>query len=63
MANKIKQISEIANELYLDRVNNFLTLPVFAEHYGISDEVAKIILDLGRLKQEQPAQFDFPKDK
>ena len=29
---------------YLDRVNNFLTLEMFAEHYGISESLASSMI-------------------
>lgn len=35
-------------ELYRDWVNNFLTVQVFAEHYGISLRLANDIIDTGR---------------
>lgn len=38
---------EIIN-IYLDWVNNFLSLDKFAEHYGISEIDAHYIIDLGR---------------
>jgi hypothetical protein len=34
--------------LYLDYLNNFLTVSAFADHYGMSDYQAEIILDAGR---------------
>jgi hypothetical protein len=34
--------------LYLDYLNNFLTVSAFADHYGMSDSQAEIILDTGR---------------
>jgi len=34
-------------EMYLDYVNNFLTIPCFAEFYGISKERAVRILVIG----------------
>ena len=33
--------------MYLDWVNNFLSVECFAEHYQISVEDAKIIIDIG----------------
>ncbi len=42
-------------EMYLDWVNNFLTVPVFAEHYGITEEYANYIIDLGRKHNELAA--------
>ena len=34
--------------MYLDYVNNFLTVDKFAEHYGISLRLANDIVDVGR---------------
>lgn len=34
-------------QVYLDWVNNFLTVPVFAEHYGITIEHAHEIIGAG----------------
>ena len=31
--------------MYLDYVNNFLTVGAFAEHYGISEELATAIIN------------------
>lgn len=47
--NKINVIdSGTAISMYLDWFNNFLTLPRFAEYYGISESFAKNIIDRGR---------------
>lgn len=35
-------------EMYLDWLNNFLSVAAFAAHYGISEEKAEKIIDLGR---------------
>lgn len=35
--------------MYLDWVNNFLTVEAFAEHYSITEESAQKIIDCGRL--------------
>ena len=35
-------------KMYLDYLNNFLTLGAFAEHYGISDEQALMIIEKGK---------------
>ena len=35
-------------KMYLDYVNNYLTISVFAEHYLISNKLAKLLLDEGR---------------
>lgn len=36
-------------EMYLDYVNNFLTVEAFACHYGISVQVAEQIIMAGQL--------------
>lgn len=35
--------------LYLDYVNNFISVSAFAQHYCISDKAAETIISLGRL--------------
>jgi len=35
-------------ELYLDWINNFLTLEPFAEYYGITLEEAATVINTGR---------------
>lgn len=35
-------------ELYLDYVNNFLTVARFAEYYGMSIEYANHVIEIGR---------------
>jgi hypothetical protein len=35
-------------EIYLDYVNNFLTVAVFAEYYGMSIRAAHSFIDRGR---------------
>jgi len=34
-------------DLYLDYVNNYLTVKVFAEHHGITEELALLMLKEG----------------
>jgi len=38
--------------LYLDYVNNFLTVEKFAEHYGISFQLADMIISEGKERHE-----------
>jgi hypothetical protein len=38
----------ILNKMYVDYFNNFLTVQAFADHYNITTEKAKKIIDLGR---------------
>lgn len=43
------QLSNKLTEMYLDYVNNFLTVSAFAQYYFISDKAAEHIIELGRL--------------
>lgn len=38
--------------MYLDWVNNFLTVGKFAEYYGISEDYAQQIIKIGRIQHE-----------
>lgn len=40
-------------EMYLNWANNFLSVPKFADHYGISEAKAHKVIKLGRLLHEQ----------
>jgi len=40
-------------KMYLDYVNNFLTVSSFAEWYGLDEEDANIIIDMGRKYNER----------
>lgn len=49
---KTQITAELTNNieaLYLDYVNNFLTVSTFAQHYCISDKAAENVISLGRL--------------
>lgn len=35
-------------EIYLDWINNFLSIQCFADHYGISDDDAKQLIETCR---------------
>lgn len=41
-------IKFIMQRIYLEYINNFLTLEAFASHYDISELQAQRIIDLGR---------------
>ena len=41
--------------MFLDYVNDFLTVGGFASYYGMSDEVAERIINVGRKCHEQRA--------
>lgn len=42
-------------EMYLDYVNNFLTVKRFAEYYGMSEEYANHVIVIGRHANEREA--------
>jgi hypothetical protein len=45
--------------MFLDYVNNYLTLELFAEHNGISIDLATLIIKEGRIQHElKNASFD-----
>lgn len=46
----MKDFLNKAETLYLDYVNNFLTVEVFAEYYNITEEQANLIILLGKSK-------------
>ena len=35
-------------ELYLDYINNFLSMAAFAEHYNLTGREAEIVIEAGR---------------
>lgn len=41
-------IKNILQTLYLDYLNNFISVSGFAEHYGLTTEQAEQVLGLGR---------------
>lgn len=54
-------------EMYLDWVNNFISIERFAEHYGISVDLATLVIKEGRIKHELAtigySAMDTPKQK
>lgn len=53
MSEKIINIREELREVYLDWVNNFVTIPAFADFYGLSEEESKKVIDLGKKIHER----------
>lgn len=50
--------------LFLDWVNNFLTVPRFAEYYQISEEAALVVINEGReIHESLVKQIKSKKDK
>lgn len=41
---------EVCEEMYLDYVNNFLTVARFAEYYEIREQTARYIIAAGRIE-------------
>lgn len=41
-------IREDLIDVYLDWMNNFVTIPAFADYYGLSEEESKKVIDLGK---------------
>ena len=48
MAEKIINIREELIAVYLDWINNFVTILAFADYYGLSEEESKKVIELGR---------------
>jgi len=47
---------EALQVIYLDWVNNFLTVDRFAEHYGMTPDAASELIDSGRRAHETMVQ-------
>lgn len=41
-------IRENLIEVYIDWCNNFVTIPAFADYYGLSEEESKQVIELGK---------------
>ena len=54
---KIIYLRDYLADLYLDWVNNFLTIAVFAEYYGLDEEDARDLLKLAKKSHEQRVEF------
>jgi hypothetical protein len=57
---QIKYLRDNLADLYLDWVNNFLTIERFAEYYGLDKDDARDLLVLSKKCHEQ--RVDFLKD-
>ena len=49
----IVKIKEVLNDVYLDWVNNFATISAYASWYGIDEQEARAIIDMGRKIHEK----------
>jgi len=57
---KIVYLRDTLADLYLDWVNNFLTIERFSEYYGLDEEDSKELLKLAKKCHEQ--RVDYLKD-
>lgn len=57
---KVIYLRDTLADLYLDWVNNFLTIGRFSEYYGLDEEDAKDLLKLAKKCHEQ--RVDYLKD-
>jgi hypothetical protein len=44
-------------DLYLDWVNNFLSIERFAEYYGLDEDDAKALLEIAKKSHEQRVEY------
>jgi hypothetical protein len=44
-------------DLYLDWVNNFLSIERFAEYYGLDDDDAKALLEIAKKSHDQRVEY------
>lgn len=52
-------IRENLIDVYLDWLNNFVTIPAFADYYGLSEEESKKVIDLGKKIHERRLKDKF----
>lgn len=48
MSEKVINIRDNLIKVYLDWMNNFITIPAFADYYGVTEDEAKKIIEIGR---------------
>ena len=54
---KIIYLRDYLADLYLDWINNFLTIERFSEYYGLDEDDAKDLLKLAKKCHEQRVDF------
>jgi hypothetical protein len=54
---KIIYLRDYLADVYLDWINNFLTIAVFAEYYGLDEDDAKALLKIAKKSHEQRAEY------
>jgi hypothetical protein len=54
---KIMYLRDYLADLYLDWVNNFLTIEKFSEYYGLDEDDAKALLEIAKKSHEQRVEY------
>ena len=54
---QIKYLRDYLADVYLEWVNNFLTIERFAEYYGLDEEDAKQLLVIAKKSHEQRVEY------
>jgi hypothetical protein len=54
---KIIYLRDYLADLYLTYVNDFLTIEIFAEYYGLDDDDAKALLEIAKKSHEQRVEY------
>ena len=54
---KIIYLRDTLADLYLDCVNNFLTIEKFSEYYGLDEDDARDLLKLAKKSHEQQVEY------
>jgi hypothetical protein len=54
---KIIYLRDYLADLYLDWVNNFLTIEVFSEYYGLEEDDARKLLEVAKKSHEQRVEY------
>ena len=54
---KIKYLRDYLADVYLDWVNNFLTIERFSEYYGLEEDDARKLLEIAKKSHEQRVEY------
>lgn len=55
--NDIKYLRDYLADIYLEWVNNFLTIEHFSEYYGLDEDDAKQLLVIAKKSHEQRVEY------
>lgn len=55
--NYIKNLRDYLADIYLEWVNNFLTIERFSEYYGLDEDDAKQLLAIAKKSHEQRVEY------